>query len=169
MTTQRQAVFRSLPSAAKASPSSDSASDRYIIFTEQQSSDPDGSAVMLEYLAAGRRLKARLISVILQCSAEENTRRLVGRAQHAHPDSTKLLDPEILLRIRQDEDISHFGSDADLEIELDVTHRSAVEVAGEIASTVMRKSVNLHRGKDERRAWDLLRAAQQPRMHADAL
>ena len=57
---------------------------------------------------------------------EENLRRLSGSGRGVH--NTKLTDAEILRHIRDTEDIYHVGGE--LELEIDVTEKTAQEVAG---------------------------------------
>lgn len=93
---------------------------------------------MHEYLVTCQRLGpgADLISVVVSCSADENARRLSGRAEEQHPGSTKLVDADILHAIRQSEEIHRFGDQLGLEIELDTDGMSAVQSAKLLAERI---------------------------------
>lgn len=83
---------------------------------------------MKDYRRAAAEKGSPFVSVILQCELGENLRRLLGSARGVH--NTKLTDSDILRHIRETEDIYHVGDQ--LELEIDVTHKSAHEVAGVI-------------------------------------
>ncbi len=99
------------------------------IFTDQQSSDESGSAVVADYRKAASDRGSTLYSIVVDCSLQENLRRLQapGRGGQAN---TKLTDERILLDIRQHEDIYHFGGD--MELEIDTTESSPSETARRI-------------------------------------
>lgn len=105
---------------------STSRKDNIWIFTDQQSSSETGSAAVKDYQRAATEKGSPFVSVILQCDLEENLRRLLGSGRGVH--NTKLTDSDILRHIRDTEDIYHVGDK--LELEIDVTHKSAQEVAG---------------------------------------
>jgi len=119
----RQAVFSSLAA-------SQTARSFTWIFTEQQSSSPSGSATVKEYLNAARNMRSPLISVVLSCGPEENARRVISGDRGS--TNTKLTDLSILKHIRDTEDIFHFGNMAQFELDIDVTTKSAIQVAKEI-------------------------------------
>ncbi|KAI9795716.1 MAG: hypothetical protein M1833_006885 [Piccolia ochrophora] len=115
----REAVLSSI---AKSS----STKDVTWICTDQQSSGSVGSAVALDYAWAAETRGCRLISVILNCEAEENERRLTAPGRGV-PTNTKLTDLAILRMIREKDDIYHFSSKD--EVEIDVTARFPEETA----------------------------------------
>ena len=80
---------------------------------------------MEDYRRAAAEKGSPFFSIVLQCDLEENLRRLLGSERGVH--NTKLTDIEILRHIRDTEDIYHVGDK--LELEIDVTHKSAQEVA----------------------------------------
>lgn len=124
---QRQVVFSSLAE-------SQSARDVTWIFTEQQSSSPGGAATVREYLDAARNRASPFVSVILNCSQEENAKRATSGDRGNQ--NTKLTDLAILKYIRDTEDIFHFGKTAQLELDIDVTSKSASEAAMEIFKNI---------------------------------
>ncbi|KAL8786654.1 MAG: hypothetical protein Q9213_002683 [Squamulea squamosa] len=84
------------------------------IFTDSQSSDEVGRAAVADYISAAETRGSPIISVILMCCAEENVFRL-GAASRG---KNKLNDADILLEIREKEDIYHFGGAAEIEIDI---------------------------------------------------
>ncbi|KAL8853939.1 MAG: hypothetical protein Q9221_001247 [Calogaya cf. arnoldii] len=92
------------------------------IFTDSQSSDKVGQAAVADYIHAAELRGSPIISIILSCSVEENTIRL-GAADRR---GTKLNDIEILLEIRETEDLYRFGGE--MEINIDVTQLSPYHV-----------------------------------------
>lgn len=105
-----------------------------IICTDQQSSDRVGAAVVEDYIQAATRLQSTFISVILQCSEEENVKRLSGRGRKAGA-TTKLTSSDVLLAIRKTEDIYKFRNDS--ELVLDVSSLSPGDAAACIYNFVM--------------------------------
>jgi hypothetical protein len=71
-----------------------------------------------------------LISIILTCEIEENVKRLTSPSRGG--TNTKLTDVGILRGTRETEDIYHFGGP--LELEIDVTTKTAAAVAQDISS-----------------------------------
>lgn len=103
-------------------------------------SDPPHLIVGNEYLALARALKVPFVSVILDREAEENCRRLVGRAgEPGVVGTTKLLDPEILKGMREKLTLCEFGGDADLEMRIDVTAKEPAEAARDIMEAIRTK------------------------------
>ncbi|KAL8800102.1 MAG: hypothetical protein Q9182_005414 [Xanthomendoza sp. 2 TL-2023] len=104
------------------------------VFTDSQSSDKVGQAAVADYIHAAQTRGSPIVSIILGCRAEENVLRLgaAGRLK------TKLSDAEILLKIRETEDIYHFGGKAELEI--DTTKMSAYHAAQAIFDFVQKVS-----------------------------
>lgn len=88
------------------------------IFTDNQSSSETGKAAVSDYIHAAETRGSPIISVILSCSTEENVRRL-GEANRR---GTKLNSAEILLEIRETEDIHHFGGEREIDIEISGLH-----------------------------------------------
>ncbi|KZP17223.1 hypothetical protein FIBSPDRAFT_865204 [Athelia psychrophila] len=104
-----------------------------IIFTEWQSSDSEGTSTARSYLSAvllrSRTTPIQFFSVILTCGEEENVRRLTSGTRGA--GNTKLTDVGVLKTIRAYAEPHQFGVEegVTLEIEVDVTEKSAEEVA----------------------------------------
>lgn len=124
---QRQVIFSSIVT-------SPSTQDVTWIFTEWQSTDAEGSSAAREYLAAAQSRDSPFVSVILSCSEEENIRRMTsgdrGKA------NTKLTDIGILKLIRASVGAFHFGAEAHLELEVDVSTMSVQDAAGNISQAV---------------------------------
>lgn len=57
---------------------------------------------------------------------------MIGRANGQSAISTKLLDPEILQHIRQNEDIYSFGDTAQVELRLEVNEMSTADAAAAV-------------------------------------
>lgn len=68
-----------------------------IVLTDALSDDAYDSALFDEYRALATARSARLVSVILDCSVEENLRRLQSGDRAAH---RKLTRPDILINLR---------------------------------------------------------------------
>jgi hypothetical protein len=96
------------------------------ICTDQRPSSGAGSSAAQDYLQAALSRGSRFISVVLNCEAAENERRLTA-ANRGGPNNTKLTDIGILRTIRESEDLYHFGGPD--ELELDVSAMSASETA----------------------------------------
>ncbi|KAJ7435325.1 hypothetical protein FB451DRAFT_1309748 [Mycena latifolia] len=105
-----------------------------IIFTEAQSTSSPGPAVMNEYLIAARTLGIPIFSIILDCAADENARRLVSGKRGEN--DTKLTDIEILEAIRTTEEIFEYGEQATWETRVDTTSMTIEEVAEEVAGPI---------------------------------
>jgi hypothetical protein len=85
-----------------------------------------GAKAAKDYLHAALSRGSRFISVVLNCEAAENERRLVA-AGRAGAHDTKLTDVGILRMIRTSDDLYHFGGPD--ELELIVSAVSAPETA----------------------------------------
>jgi hypothetical protein len=83
-----------------------------------------------DYASAAAVRGSALISVILTCEIEENIRRLTSPSRGVA--NTKLTDVGILRETRDTEDIYRFGGP--LELEIDVTSKTAEVVAQDISS-----------------------------------
>ncbi|KAH6954629.1 hypothetical protein HG530_010788 [Fusarium avenaceum] len=106
--------------------------DSVFVFTDFQSDDDIGSAVMAEYRAMAARRGCAFIPIVVTCSKEENLRRLtsMGRSQHE-----KLTDVELVARIRDNSAI-HQSPDDFFRMELDVT-----ELDEDTAAHVMHRHI----------------------------
>ncbi|KAK8861852.1 hypothetical protein PGQ11_008087 [Apiospora arundinis] len=120
----RQTVRRTVLESIAKSPS---IGDVTWIFTDQQSSSPLGSSAAMDYRHAAEKRNSVFVSVILHCELDENLRRTAGEGRGVGASNTKLTDPNIVRRIREEEDIFRFHDPNELEI--DVTNRSPTEVA----------------------------------------
>ena len=109
-----------------------------LIFTDQQSSSAVGSDVAQDYYNAAKTRGCPFYSIRLLCSEQENLRRAVNEERKIG-GTTKLMDIDIIKRMRNEEDIYSFGGD--YELSLDVTSLSAEEAAREILEFV--KTVSL--------------------------
>jgi len=109
------------------------------IFTDSQSSDEIGSGCSLDYQSAAQKRGSEFVSVVLSCSLEENLRRLVSANRGTGGGNGKLVDGGILRMIRDQEDIFHFGGER--ECEIDVTEKSAGEVALQIEGFVRKCAI----------------------------
>lgn len=96
------------------------------IFTDQQSSNDAGSSTAKEYHSAAISRGSYFISIVLTCAVEENYRRAISE-DRGKGSNTKLTDLDILCKIREGEDIFHFGGE--MELELDITDLSPTEAA----------------------------------------
>ncbi|KAF2667328.1 hypothetical protein BT63DRAFT_441012 [Microthyrium microscopicum] len=103
------------------------------IFTDSQTSDGKGAGNPRDYQEAAISQGAEFISVVLNCDLEENIRRVGSR--NRIETRGKLTDEAILESIYKGEPIFRFGKDAN-EIEIDVSHLAAKDVAELIASHV---------------------------------
>jgi len=95
------------------------------IFTDSRSSCQAGTASAHDHQKAAESANLPFFSVVLLCDLEENRRRLTGRTTSA--TKTKLTDEAILNKVREEEDLFRFRNEKELEV--DVTHRSAEDVA----------------------------------------
>jgi hypothetical protein len=111
------------------------------IFTDSQTSDGKGAGNPRDYQEAARARGSLFISVVLNCSKEENLRRI------ATPDRIetrgKLTDRTILKEIYKGEPIFRFGDEAH-EIEIDVSKLAASKVAELIADHVQKVASEQH-------------------------
>lgn len=120
--TQRKEFLQSIATA-------ESTRETTLIFTDQQSSNEIGSSTAKEYANAAARRGSAFVSVILTCEAQENFRRATD-TDRANGTTTKLTDLRIIRTIREQEDIFHFGTD--MEMELDVTDLSVAEASRKV-------------------------------------
>lgn len=123
----RAAVFDTLAQSADTF-------DSVYIFTDFQSSDEVGSAVMAEYVGMAARRKCHLVPVILSCSKEENLKRLGTTERSMHG---KLTDDEVVSGIRTRQEV-HRWPDSPLQMELDITELDADMAARLIYEHVVR-------------------------------
>lgn len=102
------------------------------IFTDALSGDAFDSRSFSDFAELARQRNARLFAVVLDCTAEENERRLVSeeRAERA-----KLTDPDVLRRLRAGHDL--LRGKADHRVELDVTTLSATDAADRLATALL--------------------------------
>ncbi|KAJ7122336.1 hypothetical protein C8R44DRAFT_876630 [Mycena epipterygia] len=119
----RQAIFDSLINTKRGGAHLDN-----IIFTESQATTSE--PVMNEYLTASRTLGIPLFSIILDCTADENARRLVAGSRGS--EDTKLTDVGILETIRNTEVIFKYGDQAAWEVRIDTSSTTADQVADAI-------------------------------------
>jgi deoxyadenosine/deoxycytidine kinase len=102
---------------------------RISIFTDSSTySNEDRTVAAWDYEAAARHCGLPFISVILTCDMEENVKRLT------HPSrwfkTTKLMDPDVLRTMRENEEIYRFGHA--LEVVLNVTNMRPAVAAQKI-------------------------------------
>ena len=81
----------------------------------------------MQYLDVARNRASPFVSVIPSCSQEENAKRATSGDRGNQ--NTKLTDLAILKYIRDTEDIFHFDKTAQLELDIDVSTKSASEAA----------------------------------------
>ncbi|KAH7303905.1 hypothetical protein B0I35DRAFT_414772 [Stachybotrys elegans] len=95
------------------------------IFTDFQSDNDTGRAVMAEYHAMAARRGCALIHIIVTSSKEENLRRVVTpeRSQHG-----KLVESELLAQLREETVIYQPPADS-FQIQLDTTELDAASAA----------------------------------------
>ncbi|KAG5659852.1 hypothetical protein KAF25_002411 [Fusarium avenaceum] len=91
--------------------------DSVFVFTDFQSDDDIGSAVMAEYRAMAARRGSAVIPIVVTCSKEENLRRLTSMERSQHE---KLTNVELVARIRENSAIRQSPDDF-FRMELDVT------------------------------------------------
>lgn len=101
------------------------------LFTDALSDDAVDSRAFDDYAALAADRGARFVGVVLDCSVEENLKRLTraGRLR-AH----KLTDPQVLMDLRSRHVL--LKGKCDRLIELDVTDLGADEAASEIAARI---------------------------------
>lgn len=95
--------------------------------------EPRHHAMFADCVTLADRLGAKLISVVLDCAAEENARRLVDASRR---ELRKLDAPDILAEIRRASTL--LRPEGVPRIDLDVTHLTADEAAARIADRVSR-------------------------------
>lgn len=102
------------------------------LFTDALSDDAFDSRAFDDYATLAADRSARFVAVVLDCSVEENLKRLTraGRAK-AH----KLTDPQVLIDLRSRHVL--LKGKCDQLIELDVTSLGADEAASEIAAQMV--------------------------------
>ncbi|KAL8686500.1 MAG: hypothetical protein Q9218_007060 [Villophora microphyllina] len=96
------------------------------IFTDSQSSDAVGSAAVADYIHAAETRGSPIISIILNCTLEENCYRMNAESR----GKTKLHDCEVLIEVRETEELYLFGGDR--EFPLNVTDLTAYAAARKI-------------------------------------
>ncbi|OOG66490.1 AAA family ATPase [Sinorhizobium sp. A49] len=101
------------------------------LFTDALSDDEFDSRSFDDYATLAADRSARFVAVVLDCSMEENLKRLTraGRSK-AH----KLTDPQVLMDLRSRHVL--LKGKCDQLIELDVTSLGADEAASEIAARI---------------------------------
>lgn len=99
------------------------------LFTDALSNDEFDSRAFDDYATLAAARGARFVAVVLDCSVEENLKRLTraGRAR-----AYKLTDPQVLMDLRRRHVL--LKGKSDLLIEFDVTDLGADEAAREIAA-----------------------------------
>jgi hypothetical protein len=104
------------------------------IFTDFQSTDALGSSVCAEYAATAAARGCRLVPVVLHCEEVENLRRVVlsDRATVG-----KLVDFDLVRKIRRDGPPVHRFVGNGASLELDVTEFSVEEAAKEVLRHVV--------------------------------
>jgi broad-specificity NMP kinase len=108
--------------------------DSTYIFTDWQSSNPEGSSVCAEYAATAVQRGCELVPIVLNCTVEENMRRLVSGGRTG---SRKLTDVELARRFRKDGPPVHRFTGYSTFLELDVTTLNAEETARVIVTHVL--------------------------------
>jgi hypothetical protein len=103
------------------------------VFTDFQSNNELGISVADEYLTAAKNRGYVFVPIILDCSLEENLRRLVSIERPA-TSPNKLTETEIIREMRAHSVLHQAESFAHMEI--DVTTKEATVVADEIACHV---------------------------------
>ncbi len=93
--------------------------------------EPRHHAMFADCVTLADRLGAKLISVVLDCAAEENARRLVDASRR---ELRKLDAPDILAEIRRTSTL--LRPEGVPRFDLDVTHLTADEAAARIADRV---------------------------------
>ncbi|MDP9628213.1 MAG: AAA family ATPase [Ensifer adhaerens] len=103
------------------------------LFTDALSDDAFDSRAFEDYVALASERSARFVAVVLDCSIEENLKRLTraGRSK-VH----KLTDPQVLIDLRGRHAL--LKGKCDQLIELDVTNLGADEAADAIATRIAR-------------------------------
>ncbi|KAI7771940.1 hypothetical protein LZL87_006216 [Fusarium oxysporum] len=105
------------------------------IFTDAREASAAGETVAKDYEAAARKRGVSLISIVLECEIEENTRRPTNPTRSQSVEA-KLTDETILRPILETEKIYRFGNEN--ELVLDVTKLSSKEAALRIEEHVDR-------------------------------
>ncbi|WWC68092.1 uncharacterized protein I206_102013 [Kwoniella pini CBS 10737] len=125
----RAALFRTLTEYPASIPP-------VLIFTECQSTDDWGQAVMNEYMDFAKTVNAKLISIILECSTQDNEKRLMAQDRMMER-GTKLRDISVLNQMRRSYEIHRFGELADKEWVIDTTCRTAQDTADDLISKIL--------------------------------
>ncbi|CAG9986693.1 unnamed protein product [Clonostachys byssicola] len=113
--------------------------DSVFVFTDFQSDDEVGSAVMGEYRAMAARRGCTFVPITLTCSKEENLRRLVSSERSAHG---KLTDTELVARLR-DNAVTHQSPGDPFQLELDLTELDAEAAARMVHQHILDVCVEL--------------------------
>ncbi|MGF6172558.1 AAA family ATPase [Ensifer sp. 4252] len=103
------------------------------LFTDALSNDEFDSRAFDDYAALAADRRARLVAVVLDCSVEENLKRLTraGRSR-----AYKLTDPQVLIDLRSRHVL--LKGKCDQLIELDVSSLGADEAASEIPARIVK-------------------------------
>ncbi|RSM07915.1 hypothetical protein CDV31_008407 [Fusarium ambrosium] len=113
--------------------------DSVFVFTDFQSNDDIGRAVMAEYRAMATRRGCTFVTITVTCSKEENLRRLASSERSLHG---KLMDAELVAHIR-DNDVIHQSPEDPFQMELDLTELDADVAARMIHEHVLEVCVEL--------------------------
>ncbi|KAI4203410.1 MAG: hypothetical protein LQ350_001931 [Teloschistes chrysophthalmus] len=111
---------------------SPSLNDVTLVFTDVQPDNDWGITIVNEYLQAAETRDCLFISIILECTAEENCHRMMtdGRGKH------KLRDQNELLHLRECQPLHRFGIDE--ELVLNTTDLPAYHAARKIVEFMRR-------------------------------
>lgn len=101
------------------------------IFTDARCTSSIGSEAAQDYQLAAERRGVPFIPVALSCSLEENLQRTMTRAASINNNTTKLTDPALVQKVRQEEVMYQFGGRE--ELQLDITNLTASEAAQKIS------------------------------------
>lgn len=112
--------------------------DSVYVFTDFQSSNEGGSAVMVEYRDMAARRGCIFVPVTVTCGSEENMRRLAAPERALHG---KLTDAELVAHIRGSEVV--YQSTSPFRMELDLTELDAQAAARMIYRHVLDVCVEL--------------------------
>ncbi|KAI8721627.1 hypothetical protein NCS52_00304600 [Fusarium sp. LHS14.1] len=113
--------------------------DSVFVFTDFQSDDDVGRAVMAEYRAMAARRGCTFVPVTLTCGKEENLRRLTSSERALRG---KLTDAELVSHIR-DNAVVHQSLKDPFQVELDLTELDADAAARMILEHVLKVCVKL--------------------------
>ncbi|CAG9948838.1 unnamed protein product [Clonostachys rosea f. rosea IK726] len=113
--------------------------DSVFVFTDFQSDDEIGSAVMGEYRAMAARRDCTFVPITLTCSKEENLRRLDSSEGSVHGNLT---DAELVARLR-DNAVMHQSPGDPFQLELDLTELDADAAARMVHQHILEVCVEL--------------------------